>query len=469
VRNGHRWFELVEPTDDGRRPEAAVQAVIWARTWQRLQVGLRRHPAFSLRDGIEVRIAAAVDLRTDRASIRLDVTAIDPAHTLGALAGRRDAVLRALAAEDLLGANGALPFPLVPLHVGLVTSAGSAACEDFLHQLAASGVGFRVSLVDVTVQGTTAERSVVRGLRRVAAGVVPPPGGPDPPVARVPDVVALVRGGGSRADLAAFDGEAVARAIAACPVPVVTGIGHEIDTSVADAVAARACKTPTACAAELVADVHAYLARVRVAADGVAVASRRRADVELRHLEALAAHARRATGAGLDLAAARVDGAHGRLAREATRAPTRATEALTRRAAALRADTRHRLATVGAELDARAARVPRGATAALGRAAARTERATGALGAAAGRALPAAGLRLDAAEERVRLLDPATILARGYSLTRSAAGRLVRHPDDVAPGDELRTTVAGGDLRSVVAPAPEQPAHPTQPTHPTER
>ena len=151
----------------------------------------------------------------------------------------RAALLAKLAEEDLLRANADRPMPLVPLRVGLATSDGSAAEADFLDELRRSGFAFRVLRADTRVQGSDAPRSIASAIRMLATHRL--------------DVLALVRGGGARTDLAAFDDEAVARAIAACPVPVVTGIGHEVDTSVADEVAHTAAKTPTACAQLLVA------------------------------------------------------------------------------------------------------------------------------------------------------------------------------------------------------------------------
>ena len=149
------------------------------------------------------------------------------------------AVLRALSAEGLLGANGARELPPVPLRVGLITSSGSAAYHDFVHELEVSGYAWQVAVVDVRVQGAAAARRIKWALGQLSQLDV--------------DAVVLVRGGGSRADLAAFDSELVARAIAAMPVPVITGVGHETDRSVADEVAYHACKTPTACAQLLTA------------------------------------------------------------------------------------------------------------------------------------------------------------------------------------------------------------------------
>ncbi len=195
-----------------------------------------------MNDGIRVRIGGRLATYPARSSVQLVMDRIDPAFTLGLLGQERVRLLAALEEEGLLRRNGAVALPLVPLHVGLVTSTGSAAHADALHELESSGVGFRVSTFDARTQGADAPSSVVAALRTAAAYRV--------------DVVLLVRGGGAATDLVAFDHEDVARAIAACPVAVFTGIGHETDRSVADEVAHTAHKTPTAAAGAVVRTVH---------------------------------------------------------------------------------------------------------------------------------------------------------------------------------------------------------------------
>ncbi len=127
---------------------------------------------------------------------------------------------------------------MAPMRLGLVTSIGSAAWHDFCNELERSGFGFDVSAIDARVQGDEAEEMVAAAIRSLGRRGV--------------DLIVVIRGGGSRNDLAAFDAEGIARAIATSPIPVFTGIGHEIDRSVADEVAGRAWKTPTACAGAIV-------------------------------------------------------------------------------------------------------------------------------------------------------------------------------------------------------------------------
>ncbi len=221
------------------------------------------------------------------------------------------------------------------------------------------------------------------------------------------DVIAVVRGGGSRTDLVAFDHTDVAHAIAQAPVPVFTGIGHEIDRSVADEVAAVACKTPTAAAAALVARVaDAESALAAAGARIVAIAQRRVA-----------------------MARSAFEDRFARVRRAAQVADTRASSHM--------ATQQQRLSTAAARslADARHA----------------TARHTSRLATLGPAGLSRAGERLDAAGARVRAYDPERVLARGWSLTRDRHGQLVRSIETVSVGDVLTTTLASGTISSTVA------------------
>jgi exodeoxyribonuclease VII large subunit len=321
-------------------------------------------------DGIEVRIRVEVRWFAARSQISLRMLGIDPTFTLGRLAEQRALLLRRLAADGLLDAQRRLPMPAVPLRVGLVTSLGSAAHADVHRTLGESGLGFRVVECDSRVQGVGAEAALAAGLRAVARVGV--------------DVICLVRGGGARTDLAAFDGEELARAIADLEVPVLTGIGHETDTSVADEVAWQRHVTPTACAAHLVDRVRSFCGR--------------RDELLARCLRAATA----ATGRSadhLERGAGRLGGAARRHLRDADRSLDRAAGDLARRSTVA-------VRTAADALDQRAA--------------------------------------------RVAAHDPARLLARGWSVTRTAGGSVVTDPSAAPPGTRLRTTTAGGEVASTV-------------------
>lgn len=397
---GHVYFRLVgvDPDEgmrsrpDGSRPALSVTLFDSQRRDVNRFLRAQGDP-IRMGDGIRVRIGGRLATYPARSTVQLIMDRIDPAFTLGLLGQERVRLLAALEQEGLLRRNAGTHLPVVPLHIGLVTSVGSAAHADALHELSTSGVGFRVSTFDARTQGTDAPSSMVAAIRTAALHRV--------------DVVLLVRGGGAATDLASFDDESVARAIADSPVPVLTGIGHETDRSVADEVAHTAHKTPTAAASALVRA--ARDAERRIADDWAAVRS------------------------GV---AGRLVRAEHRLARVGHRTGTSAQQRLLRRGDALDRDVQ-RLRTAADR---------------------RLVGATAAVRSVASGAAPAAALILERATSRLDVLaattsaaDPAVALRRGWSMTRTADGRLLRSIDDAEPGDELVTTVADGSLRSTVS------------------
>ena len=400
--NGHVYFELVEPTEAGRAPRAQLAVTLLDGERHHVNEQLRRAGgAVRMADGIEVRLQGRVRWYGPRGVLQVRMHGIDPSFTLGRLQADRDAILARLSAEGLLDANGARPFPLVPLRVGLVTSRGSAAHGDVLAELAASGYGFVVTDVDARTQGLDCGPSVVRALAELAGVDV--------------DVILLVRGGGARTDLAGFDTEVIARAIAAMDVPVLTGIGHEVDRSIADEVAHAAHKTPTAAAASIVRPVASFLDRVEQVADGV----------------------RRAVVRAADVATERTD-------RRGQRAAATATRLLTRRSA---------------DLDVGVATLVRHARRAASTADRRLDEQAGTLAGRARRQLARAERELEARHTHVRAHDPALALARGWSITTTADGRLVRDLAALGPGSTLRTRLAAGTVTSsVTALEPSGPA-----------
>ncbi|HEX7095587.1 MAG TPA: exodeoxyribonuclease VII large subunit [Acidimicrobiales bacterium] len=414
-RGGHVYFDLIEPAPEpGHAPLAAIPVALFKMNKDVVNRLLKRAGITRIDVGMQVRIRGVVTLYERTGRLQLRMTGIDPTYTIGQLAADRDRVLRMLAAEGLADRNSKLPLPLVPLHIGLVTSAGSAAYHDFITELERSGYAWRVQLVDTRVQGHGADVEVERALRCLAARGV--------------DVIALVRGGGSRLDLAAFDSERVARTIATLPVPVLTGVGHEIDRSVADDVAHTAYKTPTACATGLVARVSEYLDNANRALAAVRGAATRLLDRHDQRLRASAQHCARATRAALAVHAVRIDHFTDRLQRDAHHVLDRARSRLDRDQGRLTAD---------------AARHLRGADAQIADATARVR-------ARPARVLGAAERHLDALAAQVRALDPARTLARGWSITRTADGRVVRSLHDAPVGAEVITTVADGSLRSTI-------------------
>jgi exodeoxyribonuclease VII large subunit len=414
TRNGHTYFKLVEKAGQSERIQGRLDVALFKDDAPKVRKALKEVPGAALGDDVEVRIKGRVRIYPPTGQYQLVMSGIDPVFTVGRLAANRDRVLRTLDAEGLLGANARLHLAPVPLRVGLITSRGSAAYHDFVDELLRSPYAWRVGVVDVAVQSAGAAQRIKWALGRLAQHRV--------------DVVVIARGGGSRADLAPFDTELVARAIAAMDVPVITGVGHEIDRSVADEVSWSACKTPTACAQLLVGRVDAFVGALDHASHQVAARARQRMAVAGRELEHAAHRARRSATAAVAREHTRLDRAHGRL------------DELARR----------RTVDLGAHLDTCARRL-----AELGRRATRDRRTVldareRELATHAQHHVSRAELRLARSEGIVRALDPRRVLERGYSITRDADGRVVRQAADVAVGAQIQTELAEGRVVSRV-------------------
>ena len=234
-RGVHTYFRLVEETPSGK---ASLNVQFFANAQAKVKPLLMQH-GLQLADGLKVRIFGRLDFFAPSGQLGLKMTGIDPRFTLGELALQRDDVVRRLVASGLYDRNRQVVLSPVPLRVGVVTSLTSAAWADFQHEIERSGLGFILRTVDVHVQGEYAVGEVSAALRTLGRRADL-------------DAIAVIRGGGSRSELTTFDHETIATEIATCPLPVFTGIGHEIDRAIADEVAHSALKTPTACAAALV-------------------------------------------------------------------------------------------------------------------------------------------------------------------------------------------------------------------------
>jgi exodeoxyribonuclease VII large subunit len=478
-RRGNRYLQLVERGGgrDGR--DAHLDAFCSATKWQRLERKLAE-AGVTLRAGQRVVLVGCLDIG-DRGRLTLTVDDVDVAALVGErLQARRDLVAR-LVADDLFDANRRLTVPALALRIGLVASAGSDGHRDLVRQLDASGFSFHVTLRSVRVEGPTAPKEIRAALATF---------GPDDI-----DIAVLVRGGGAKASLDVFDQGAVAHAIATAAVPVWTGIGHTGDRSVADEVANRSFPTPTAAGQALgTAAVAAWtvitaavvriarLVDARLAAAGTGLDDRRRTVTRLaRHQLELREHAhtrtsvdlRRSAGRGLDLRTSHLAMTAHHL-RVSGNAELRDAG---RRLAVMAGDTtetvRLRCKDAAYDLAGAAAHVASGATVALDEARRPFQRAHAALAparfdrlldtqtavvtAAAQRAGREVRRRLETDADRtasrravLEAYNPRRQLARGWTLTRTADGRLARRAADVAEGLAIVTTFADGEATSTV-------------------
>lgn len=411
--NGHCFITLAEPARDATETDATLDVVAWRPAWARIRRRLEER-AIGLRPGLTVTLRGELVMKDGAGLVQLRASDLDTDALLGEVAARRMALKAALAAEGLLEANGRRILAPLPLAVGVVASPASQGYRDLRGVLDGSGFRFALHLEAVVVQGLAAPAAVASAVARLAGSAV--------------DVIVVVRGGGARADLDAFDSEAVARAVAASPVPVWTGLGHTGDRCLADEVAHTSHATPTACA-------HALVALVRAAADGVAGRASRLGDLA----------ERTSAAAAVGLAARRrllSTCAASHLGRHHDRAVERA--GVVRRAAA------RALHRAEAGLAATAARLPPTGLAALDRRGDRLAAAGARLRSTGPRALARDEGLVSAHRRVLAALDPDRQLERGWTLTLDADGALVRRAAAVRAGQRLITRFADGERASVV-------------------
>ena len=343
--NPHAYFTLIENIDGVK---AQLNINLFAGPLRNVQTKLRQQ-GIELKDGLKVRLFGRVEYYGPFGKLNLIATDVDTQFSAGDVAARREELLRQLMEKGVDKINKRIPVPLVPLRLGIISSSQAAGWADAQQHLTESGIGFAITFCDVRVQGDAAVPQIVAALNSLSRR-------------DDIDLVMLMRGGGSKGDLAAFDDEQIAMAISKCSHPVFTGIGHEIDTSIADLVAHSANKTPTACAQSVIAIVESFLSELSYSAGS------------LRSLTQTA-----------------VERARSRIAVSVERLRTRPRTALERQ----------------------------------------TQK-----------------LLMYAAS--VRLLDPVTTMARGWSITRDSSGNVVRSISDIKKGDSVVTALADGSITSTV-------------------
>ena len=411
---GHLYVHLVEPGEAGHKQDVRLSVVAFKGQLRGIEAVLRKVGNLELTEGIEVRIRGHVEFYPPQGRVQFIMNAIDPRYTLGQLSADRDRVMRALATDGLIEKNGSLPLPLVPLRIGLVTSDGSAAYRDFVDELEKSTFAFRVTLADSRVQGHRATDALVAAIQTLDSLPI--------------DVIAIVRGGGAKGDLLAFDHESVARTVAMARVPVLVGVGHEIDRSVVDEVAHTSLKTPTACAAALVERMRTFTHRLeQISAAAHHHGSRAVAEAMAR-LDTDAARLMRSTGTVLD-------------AGELT---------LEHHATAISRMSRGVLEFADMQLDSDAGRAVAACGLRLGQASADLRSRTNRVRSVAGYALLGAERRLNEADSVVRAIHPDVTLARGYSITRGADGVAMRSAAAGTPGETITTELIDGQLTSTI-------------------
>ena len=392
--HGHCYMELVEKDDRTNTPVAQARACCWRNIWMRLLPKFMSATGQPLLSGQKVLLRLHANFH-EAYGFSWVVTDIDPSYTMGDMARRRQEILRILREQGVIDMNKTLDIPPFALRIAVISSATAAGYGDFCNQLSANEYGFkfRTQLFPAVMQGEQVQDSVIQALEAVNGQ------------ADMFDVVVIIRGGGSTADLSGFDTLPLAENVANFPLPVITGIGHDRDRSVLDFVACVSQKTPTAVAAFLIDNLAATLERIDDCSRRVTQYVGRRMQQERFAVQRL--EQRLSSAVVL------------RTTREANR------------------------------LEQCSARLSHAASARLMYERNRTAMLSDRLPLLAAGAMERARHRLAMLGQRVEAVNPVNILRRGYSITMFE-GKAVTDSRRLSAGDEVTIMLASGKVGAVV-------------------
>ncbi|MDI9591355.1 MAG: exodeoxyribonuclease VII large subunit [Acidobacteriota bacterium] len=413
ARTGHCYFQL---KDDS----SAMDAIVWR--------GIHQASGVQLRDGVQLLVTGQFQVYAPTGRLSFVARSLQVSGE-GLLRQQVAALARRLEAEGLMDPSRKRRIPQFCTRVAVVTSPTGSVIDDVKRTLARRNPLVELLVSGCAVQGEGAAAQVARALVRAAAAA--------------PDAILLVRGGGSYEDLMTFNDEALARAVAACPVPVVTGIGHEPDTCICDMVADRRCSTPTA-AAESVAPAFDEIAR------------------QFHEREARLA---RAMGQALLARGQAVDA----LSQRSRQAMRSSVAALSRQVASLAAhrclqDPRASLDDRRAQLELSAQRLHDAAPRVVVRLRGQTEVLRERLRDAGPRMLRQHEALLVRGAAQLDALSPLKVLGRGYAIVRDEGGHVVARSAEVAVGSGIAVLLGEGGLAATVTAVFDEDGMPGAPT-----
>ncbi len=399
---GHCYMELIQKDERSATPVAKASAKCWASKWMLIRPHFERTTGQRLHAGMKVLLRVYAQFH-EAYGFSWIVTDIDPTYTLGDMARKRQEIIRQLKEEGVFDLQKELPLPLFCQHIAVISSETAAGYGDFCNQLADNPYGFqfRTQLFPAIMQGEGTEQSIIAALERIYSNIPLLQEG----LGEVFDCVVIIRGGGATSDMSGFDTLALAENVANFPIPIITGIGHDRDESILDMVSHTRVKTPTAAAAFLISHLKEVL-------DALNDSQRRIANYCGSKLSTLNAQL-----SMLQAALPRLFPAI--KAREEQRI-----ESLSNR---MMSGIQQRILSLQARISMTEQKLPLMALQKL-----TTEKH-----------------RLEMIEEKIKMLDPALLLKRGYSITLFN-GKTVRDPMTLKPGDEIETRVEKGTIKSII-------------------
>lgn len=392
--NRHCYMELAQKDPQAGTIVAKARAQVWANRWAFVRAMFESVTQQTLSPGMQVLAKVQVTFH-ELYGYSLNITDIDPTYTMGDIARRRQEILQALERQGISTMNQELPLPRLLQRIAVISSATAAGYGDFCDQLQHNkrGLAFKTELFQAVMQGNEVENSIIAALNRIARNVDDW------------DAVVIIRGGGATSDLQGFDSLALAEHVAQFPLPVITGIGHERDSTIIDLIAHTRVKTPTAVAELLIHHQEDELDSIE--AKTVRLTERARQLLAEENLK-------------LNVAATKIPSL---LSVVKTREETR----IHKLSATLVALTTQRMEQAKGQIDSLHRQLLLYTPTLLSNKL----------------------KHIELTEAKLKAADPQHILQLGFSITR-VNGKAIRTPQNVQKGDTIETTLAEGTLKSTI-------------------
>ncbi|MCH5241835.1 MAG: exodeoxyribonuclease VII large subunit [Muribaculaceae bacterium] len=415
LAGGHCYMELIEKNEFGQTV-AKLRANIWRTSYNQLRQKFFNATQREISNGIKALVRGSATHHS-LYGLSFNIIDIDPSYTMGDMERIRREILMKLHKEGVAMFNKSLSFPIAPQKIAVISAEGAAGYGDFINHLCANSEGFVFypCLFPCIMQGEKVSESIRRALQIIES------------TSHLWDCVAIVRGGGATTDLNGFDDYELAKAVATCGLPVVVGIGHERDRNVLDDIAHTSLKTPTAVAGFFIDRARTAYDKVLTLADRLRIYSTDLLRGEERRLSTI-------QGFIPQLALRKLDEAKSNL------------QSITGKLPIL---SDGRIGKENIRLDGVISLIGNSTLALLSKENLKLDNLSQTLKSISGNQINQSSQKINNLESLLKVLDPKNTLNRGYSITR-LNGKAVKSKDSIPPGAILTTTLAEGEVRSMV-------------------
>lgn len=437
-RNGHCYLVLVEKDMATDTILAQARATIWSYTFRMLRPYFETTTGQVLIEGLKILVNVSVEFH-ELYGYSLNIYDIDPTYTLGDMARRRREIIARLTEEGVADMNKEVEFPYVPQKIAVISSETAAGYQDFVNHLANNqgGYVFYPKLFPAVMQGSQAESSIIEALDHIYR------------YDDFFDAVVIIRGGGSQLDLSCFDNYNLAYHITQFPLPVITGIGHEKDNTIVDLVAHTRLKTPTAVAEFLIGEVARFDLQIDELENKMIDLVRGQLDEANQRINQIARMYSPVIREKMNRSCQNLNQTLWQIDHLVKTSIANRNYSLERKEEALRRNIKREISLKSDELNETTELISSGFGNIISLNLNRLANRILSYGNSVRKKLTNESFKLELTNQKVYLIDPKHILARGYSITKHN-GRILKESSHVMPDDTIETILFEGVLISKV-------------------